>query len=403
MRFQQYSSAVMAKGFEDTSLYRYNRLTSLNDVGGDPLRFGTSPAQFHDEMQRRVERWPHAMLATSTHDSKRSEDVRARINVLSEIPDQWGERVARWRELNRRFKRQTQETANDEYLFYQTLIGIWPLGSGKASLPKEFSRRVSEYTLKAMREAKEMTSWANPNQGYETASSEFIKAALDNQLFLDDFIPFERKISYFGMLNSLSQTLLKLTAPGVPDIYQGNELWEFNLVDPDNRRPVDYSNNQRLLKEMQASPEFSAEQLMPYSRGLSENMHDGRIKMYVTWKALSIRKEMSAVFRDGDYTTLKAQGPQADHVLAFMRGSADRRFVVIAPRLSARLVGGDLRLPIGHEIWSDTAIQLSKWGNAVLHNVFTGENVSICESDRGCKLEIGSALNSFPVALLTLG
>jgi (1->4)-alpha-D-glucan 1-alpha-D-glucosylmutase len=354
-------------------------------------------------MQLRVEHWPHAMLATSTHDSKRSEDVRARINVLSEIPDQWCERVARWRELNRRCKRQTQEipTANDEYLFYQTLIGVWPVGT--ASLPKEFLRRVSEYALKAMREAKEMTSWANPNEGYETASSEFIKAALDNQLFLDDFVSFERKISSFGMLNSLSQTLLKLTAPGVPDIYQGNELWEFNLVDPDNRRPVDYSNNRRLLKEMQASAEFSAEQLMPYSRGLSENMHDGRIKMYVTWKALSIRNEMSAVFRDGDYTALKAQGAQADHVLAFTRSSGDRRFVVIAPRLFARLVGSDLRLPIRHEIWRDTAIELPTWGNAVLHNVFTGEKLSTCESDHGCKLEIGSALNSFPVALLTFG
>jgi (1->4)-alpha-D-glucan 1-alpha-D-glucosylmutase len=403
MRFQQYSSAVMAKGFEDTSLYRYHRLTSLNDVGGDPLRFGVSPSQFHHEMQRRIESWPHSMVATSTHDSKRSEDVRARINVLSEIPSMWSEHVARWREINKQHKHPSaaeSPTPNDEYLFYQTLVGVWPLDSD--NLPDGFSPRITEYMLKAMREAKEITSWANPNQEYETAAAEFVKAALENKSFLDDFIPFQRKVSYFGMLNSLSQTLIKLTAPGIPDIYQGNELWEFNLVDPDNRRLVDYGRRQHRIEEIRTCTGFSGEQLLSYARELSQSMQDGRIKMYVTWKALSIRNETTAAFRDGDYTALKAHGAHSDHVLAFTRTISEKRFVVIVPRLCARLVGGDIRLPLGQEVWHDTAVQLPKWGNNVFHNVFTGEDVRPTESDSGSELRIASALNAFPVALLKM-
>ena len=403
MRFQQYSSAVMAKGFEDTSLYRYHRLASLNDVGGDPLQFGVSPPQFHREMQRRVERWPHSMITTSTHDSKRSEDVRARINVLSEMPRVWGENVARWREINKQLKHPgttVSPTPNDEYLFYQVLVGTWPLGSD--SPPEGFAQRITEYMLKAMREAKEVTSWANPYQEYETAAAEFVKATLENKSFLDDFIPFQRKTSHFGMLNSLSQALIKLTAPGVPDTYQGNELWEFNLVDPDNRRSVDYGSRQHLLEEIRRCTELSSEQLLSYVRDLLENMQDGRIKMYVTWRALAIRNETAAVFREGDYTPLEAHGAHADHVLAFTMSSGDKRFVVIAPRLSARLVGGNTRLPTGEDVWHDTAIHLSKWGNGTLRNVFTGEHVLTSDSDSGPDLTISSALNAFPVALLKM-
>jgi (1->4)-alpha-D-glucan 1-alpha-D-glucosylmutase len=405
MRFQQYSSAVMAKGFEDTSLYRYHRLASLNDVGGDPLQFGVSPTQFHREMQRRTESWPHSMVATSTHDSKRSEDVRARINVLSEMPDVWSEHVARWREINKQHKHpSTTEfpTPNDEYLFYQTLVGTWPLASSPTNPPEDFSQRITEYMIKAMREAKEVTSWSNPNQDYEAAATEFAKAAIENKSFLDDFIPFQLQISHLGMLNGLAQTLIKLTAPGVPDIYQGNELWGFNLVDPDNRRSVDYGNRQYLLEEIRRCTGFSSEQLRSYARELAQSMEDGRIKMYVTWRALSFRNEMPAVFRDGDYTALKAHGVHADHVLAFARSSGNRRFVVIAPRLCARLVVGDNRLPIGEKAWQDTAIQLPQCGNGMLHNVFTGEDVLVTESDMGAELKIASALNAFPVALLAL-
>jgi malto-oligosyltrehalose synthase len=404
MRFQQYSSAVMAKGFEDTSLYRYHRLASLNDVGGDPLQFGVSPTQFHREMRRRIESWPHSMVATSTHDSKRSEDVRARINVVSEIPSMWGEQVARWREINKEHRRRSTTecpTPNDEYLFYQTLVGAWPLASSSANPPEDFAQRITEYMLKAMREAKDVTSWANPNQEYEAASAEFVKAALANKSFLDDFIPFQRKISYFGMLNSLSQALIKLTAPGIPDIYQGNELWEFSLVDPDNRRSVDYGNRQRLLEEIQGSGEFSDEQLLPYSRRLSENMDDRRIKMYVTWRALSVRNQMSGAFRFGDYTALKARGAYANHVLAFRRSMGDRQFVIIVPRLCARLLGSAMRLPTGTAVWHDTAIELPDHADS-LRNIFTGEHIRPPRSDSGCELNIASALNTFPVALLRL-
>jgi (1->4)-alpha-D-glucan 1-alpha-D-glucosylmutase len=394
----------MAKGFEDTSLYRYHRLVSLNDVGADPLQFGVSPSQFHCDMQKRVQHWPHSMLATSTHDSKRSEDVRARIDVLSEMPEAWAEHVLRWRKSNSRFKRQTateMPTANDEYLFYQTLIGAWPLASSSANLAKDFSQRVTEYMLKAIREAKDATSWANPNQEYEAATADFVTAALDDELFLDDFVPFQRTISHFGMLNSLSQTLLKLTVPGVPDTYQGNELWEFNLVDPDNRRSVDYGMHLRLLDEIQASARFSDEQLLAYSQRLSENMNDGRIKMYVTWRSLTLRNLFCDAFRYGDYILLQARGAYADHVLAFTRRAGHSQFVVIVPRLHVRLSGSDMRLPTGSAVWQDTVVQLPENASS-LRNVFTGERIYPSRGDRGCDLNIASALNSFPVALLTL-
>jgi (1->4)-alpha-D-glucan 1-alpha-D-glucosylmutase len=404
MRFQQYSSAVMAKGFEDTSLYRYHRLVSLNDVGADPLQFGVSPSQFHCEMQKRVQHWPHSMLATSTHDSKRSEDVRARIDVLSEMPEAWAEHLVSWRKSNSRFKGQTapeMPTPNDEFLFYQTLIGAWPLPSSSADQTKQFSQRITEYMLKAMREAKDSTSWANPNQEYEAATADFVTAVLENKLFLDDFVPFQRTVSHFGMLNSLSQTLLKLTAPGVPDTYQGNECWEFNLVDPDNRRSVDYGMRLHSLNEIQASERFSDEQLLAYSQRLSENMNDRRIKMYVTWRALTLRNLFSDAFRYGDYTLLQARGAYADHVLAFTRTAGGSQFVVIVPRLNVRLSGGDMNLPTGSAVWQDTVLELPE--NAMsLRNIFTGEHICPSRGNRGCDLSIASALNAFPVALLTL-
>ena len=282
MRFQQYTSALLAKGLEDTSFYRYNRLISLNEVGGDPLRFGITAEEFHRKMEHIAQRWPNEILATSTHDSKRSEDVRARINVLSEMPLAWHRHVRGWRKLNRDKKTLSNgieaPAANDEYLLYQTLIGTWPFGTGARDPGENFIERICDFMRKAIREAKEKTNWANPNQDYESAVLRFVKSVLESEEFRDIFLPFQRKAAYFGMLNSLSQTLIKLTAPGVPDIYRGNELWEFSLVDPDNRRPVGYNARRRALQLLKTTFESNHQATGPKARELAQNMEDGRIK-----------------------------------------------------------------------------------------------------------------------------
>src|SRR5262249_23624725 len=286
------TSAVMAKGLEDTSFYRYNTLVSLNEVGGNPRQFGVSVAQFHEANQIRAQCWPRSMLASSTHDSKRSGDVRARINVLSEMPAAWRLSLRRWRDWNRSRKHMIDDrpvpSRNDEYLFYQTLIGAWPIERLDDAGWHKFVSRIEQYMLKAIREAKEYTSWANPNSEYENAMSEFTRATLDRRRrnrFLSDFGEFQRRISRIGMFNIISQTLVKLTAPGVPDIYQGNDLWDFSLVDPDNRRPVDYQVRPRYLQELVAGDRTSAEGRAVRARRLVEHVDDGKAKLYVTWQA----------------------------------------------------------------------------------------------------------------------
>jgi (1->4)-alpha-D-glucan 1-alpha-D-glucosylmutase len=392
----------MAKGLEDTSFYRYHRLTSLNEVGGDPLRFGVLPERFHCELQHRAKLWPYAMLATSTHDSKRSEDVRARINVLSEMPDLWREQAAHWRDLNSRHKgtgEREMPALNDEYLFYQTLVGAWPVGEAAENPPLSFVERMSEYMLKAIREAKEKTSWANQNQEYESAVTRFVKAVLGSREFRDKFLPFERKVAYFGMLNSLAQVLIKLTVPGVPDIYQGNEFWEFNLVDPDNRRAVDYAVRHSMLQQIQAALQLRNEQLTAFAGELANRMDDGRIKMYVTAKALGLRNERPHIFGGGDYTLLETVSDNAQHVVAFSRGSGVSRVLVVVPRLCARLVEDQIRLPIG-DVWGNTAIQLPEIEKTSFRNVFTGERVSSDRDGSVAILKLSSVLRKFPVGIL---
>lgn len=403
MRFQQYTSAVMAKGLEDTALYRYHRLISLNDVGCDPLQFGVSPEQFHCEVQQRTKHWPHAMLATSTHDSKRSEDVRARINVLSEMPDLWRDHLVRWREMNRKHKRVNEEespTLNDEYLLYQTLVGAWPIGEERDNPPACFTERIVQYMLKAVREAKEKTSWARQNEEYESALADFVKAIIKSSEFRDDFLPFQGKVSHFGMLNSLAQTLLKMTAPGVPDIYQGNEFWAFNLVDPDNRRPVDYSARQNAIREIAASRQFTPQESGEYTRQLSSHIEDGRIKMYLIAKALALRNEHPDVFVQGDYVALSKAGIHAKHLVAFSRTWQQLQIIVAVPRLCAQLVGNEIVLPTGANVWSDTEIQIPSAAKLSYKNVLTGETVHAQTSGEGASLDVASVLRSFPVALL---
>ncbi|HEX6186306.1 MAG TPA: malto-oligosyltrehalose synthase, partial [Pyrinomonadaceae bacterium] len=286
LRFQQLTSPVTAKGLEDTAFYRFYPLASLNEVGGEPALIGVPLERFHERNRDRQETWPHALSATSTHDTKRGEDTRARINVLSEIPEEWNRALHRWREMNRTRKARLDGAeapdANEEYLVYQTLVGTWPTAPLDDESRADYTRRLQEYIRKALKEAKQHTSWINPNEEYERAVSDFVASLLDPSVsgnFIHDFGEFQKLTTRAGLLNSLSQTLLKACAPGVPDFYQGTELWAFTLVDPDNRRPVDYELRRQLLASLR---EVGEGDVSEFAEGLLEQPDDGRVKMYVT-------------------------------------------------------------------------------------------------------------------------
>lgn len=367
MKFQQYTGPVMAKGVEDTTFYRFNRLISLNEVGGEPARFGATSAAFHHDMQERIRRWPHAMLSTATHDTKRGEDARARINALSEMPDEWARRARRWKTLNRRRKTDVDgapaPSANDEYLLYQTLIGAWPIEfHGQAPLDSgllvDFRERITNYMLKAVREAKVHSSWINPNAEYEDALTQFATRLLDGQRpnpFLEDFRAFHCRIAEIGAVNSLAQTALKLTAPGVPDIYQGADLWDLSLVDPDNRRPVDFGKRRQILDAL--TRDFGND--LPTSLApLLETWPDGRIKLYTIWKILSLRRKHPAVFDEGTYEPLETGGQYAENLIAFTRRRGGSALLVAVPRLCGRLTDANHPFPLGVNAWDDTHIML---------------------------------------------
>jgi (1->4)-alpha-D-glucan 1-alpha-D-glucosylmutase len=407
MRFQQLSAPVMAKGMEDTAFYLYNRLASLNEVGADPRRFATSVAAFHRANAHRAEHWPHAMLATSTHDSKRSEDVRARIDVLSELPAEWRLHVSRWRRFHRPRRRKRDEfeapTRNDEYLLYQTLIGAWPaVDTGPGTLT-DFCARIERYMVKVVREAKAMSSWLNPNEAYEEALIAFVRGILaspGNERFLKDFVPFQRRVAWFGMLNSLAQTLLKLTAPGVPDIYQGSESWNLSLVDPDNRRPVEYTTHRQSLEAMQRAAAPGGQALASLAVDLLRHMHDGRIKQFVVWGTLALRRERETLFRDGAYIPLPTTGEHADHLCAYARVLGEQCAIVVAPRLACTLMRGETAPPVGARVWGDARIVLAGlplqdgWTDAL-----TG--APAVANDGGSSGLLASAvLHRLPVALL---
>ncbi|HSQ78363.1 MAG TPA: malto-oligosyltrehalose synthase, partial [Nitrospirota bacterium] len=377
MRFQQITGPVMAKGVEDTAFYVYNRLVSLNEVGGVPDRFGTSLETFHGQNIERMKNWPHAMITTATHDTKRSEDVRARINVLSEMPREWADRARSWARMNKKKKTVIDgaETPdrNEEYLLYQTLVGIWPIVPMEENMNADFIQRIKDYMLKASREAKVNTSWINPNRDYEDALLTFIEDILrPASPFLNDFRPFQQTISHYGVYNSLSQTLFKICAPGVPDFYQGSELYDFSLVDPDNRRPVDYEKRVTMLAELKRK-----EAEMPgadLARELSRKKDDGLIKQYLISKALNYRKANRALFEQGEYLPLNVAGKKADHVCAFVRRLGSASAVVVVPRFLTRLIPGNGSMPLGEAPWEDTHLVLpDAEGETHYRNVFTSE------------------------------
>jgi (1->4)-alpha-D-glucan 1-alpha-D-glucosylmutase len=401
MKMQQFTAPVTAKGVEDTAFYRYNRLVSLNDVGGDPDQFGVTVSAYHGASAERGANRPHTMLATSTHDNKRSEDVRARIDVLSEMPGEWRKLLRRWERMNRSKKTTADElpapSSNDEYLLYQILLGSFPLDDDGDEALKTYSERIEAYMLKAVREAKVHTSWINPSESYEAGVTGFVRALLSpsgRNLFLKDLRLHARTIAWFGMLNSLSMTLLKLTSPGVPDIYQGNETHDYSLVDPDNRRSVDYAARQRMVEQLAAL----AKQTSPGAavQALAASGLDGRAKMWIVWRALQLRREQPDVFKLGHYVPLQAHGSRANHVVAFMRRHASSTVVTIAGRLWMKLGGEAETLPVGKQIWGDTTIDAGPLVGEVM-NVFTGEKLPV---ENG-KIRIAAAFSRFPAALLT--
>jgi (1->4)-alpha-D-glucan 1-alpha-D-glucosylmutase len=394
MRFQQYSGPVMAKGLEDTAFYRYNRLAALNEVGGHPDHFGVSVSAFHRANQDRARNWPGNMLASTTHDTKRGEDTRARLYALSEMPEEWERQVQTWSRLLRARRGDVEGTAppdrNDEYLFYQLLLGAWPAELTGASVEQieqsamtAFAERIVGAMTKSMREAKLHSTWAAPNEAYEGAVVSFIHDALDvtrRNAFLEAFLPFQAALARIGMVNGLSQTLLKLTSPGVPDIYQGCELWNLSLVDPDNRLPVDYDARRMLLEEVEDVVERGA------VTGLLERWTDGAVKLAVTRQALAVRAEKPEVFSAGEYLPLEATGDRADHVVAYARRAGDDTVVVAVPRLVGQL--GE------NPDWGNTAIPLPRgtgWRNRL-----TGAEV-----EGGDAVSVATLFADLPVALLS--
>jgi len=408
MKFQQFTSPVMAKGMEDTCAYIYNRLLSLNEVGGDPRQFGVTLSAFHRANQARAKHWPHAMLTTSSHDTKRSEDVRARLNVLSEIPAAWRLALRRWSHANRNLKRSVDgmlvPTANDEYFIYQTLLGIWPLGEPDANEMANLGLRLSEYLVKAVREAKVYTSWINPNTDYEDAILAFVDTLINapaESAFLTDFLPFQRRIAQLGMFNSLSQTLIKLTAPGVPDIYQGCECWNFSLVDPDNRRPVDFSQRRTLLNALQTTATQTSQQRCAGVRALCDNLEDGQAKLLVIKAALALRKRWPEVFQRGSYLPLAVKGEYAAHLCAYARIDGKRSVITVAPRFFARRLGEANTLPLGEEIWRDTAVEIPFHGPDTQYTcAFTGKILPPFKQLSGWRLPVAQVLAGFPVGLV---
>jgi (1->4)-alpha-D-glucan 1-alpha-D-glucosylmutase len=475
MRFQQLTGPLMAKGLEDTTFYVYNRLLSLNEVGGDPSRFGITAQEFHDFNQKRASVWPYSLSATATHDTKRGEDARARINVLSEIPAEWERNVKLWSKMNKAKKPMVGNInvpdRNDEYFLYQTLIGAFPFDESEKA---DFTRRLKAYIIKAIREAKVHTAWIEPDTEYENAFASFIEEILvpsEQNPFLKEFLLFHRKVAFYGIFNSLSQTLIKITSPGVPDFYQGTELWDFNFVDPDNRRPVDFEKRKELLKEVisdqlsvgntvisdqlsviskdsekkvisdQVSEEKTviSDQLSVISKDniyqpasdnseklktdnfelktslidkLLSTKEDGKIKLFLIWRALKARGENKDIFQQGDYLPLNRGGKFKDHIIAFARRAPKDRLdtansamanrknswaITIAPRFLTSIIKEN-GYPLGRDVWRDTYLTLPKGSPSLWKDAITG---LVIESDQ--TLRIGDVFKYFPSALLISG
>jgi (1->4)-alpha-D-glucan 1-alpha-D-glucosylmutase len=381
LKFQQCTGPIMAKGLEDTAFYIFNRLAALNEVGGSPQQFGLSLERFHEKNRARLADQPGTLLASTTHDTKRSEDTRARMAVLSELPDEWQKWIHEWRSLNSSWKSSIEgdsaPSANEEYLVYQTLLGTWPFSTEEVN--EVYVERIQRYMLKAIKEAKVNSSWIQPNEDWEAAVKKFIAGILGpDHGFRTKFEPATTKIAWHGMLNSLAQTILKFTLPGVPDIYQGNELWDFSLVDPDNRRPVDFTLRAQLLEEVQKE---NADDLF-------KNWKDGRIKMLITSRLLHLRRMAPALFESGGYYSLYAQGELSDCCVAFSREMDSKMILVIVPRFSARLATAESGFD-----WKETELLIDRTLPPMIDQL-TGRTLKPGSDTLSLK-----SLNTFPYAV----
>lgn len=376
MRWQQFTGRVMAKGVEDTSFYNFNRLVSLNEVGSEPERHDFEPvSQMHAFNARRAEDWPHTLNVTSTHDTKRGEDVRARLNVISEIPDEWANAVREWSSLTADLRHHGLPDPNEELLVYQTIVGMWPLEESEVPGVPD---RLRAYLEKAAREAKTHTSWIAPDPEFESRFLAYSDALVKDRRFLDAMRPMQELLAFHGFINALSQAIGRIFSPGVPDLYRGTELWDLNLVDPDNRRKVDYDLRIAMLDELERQTQ--AYDVKPVVDG----WRDGRVKLYTIWRALDARRRHIDALRDGDYQSVAASGEHARSIFSFTRAG---RIAVIAPRLTTRVYRDSALRP---RSWGDTAVTLEDtW-----KNIFTGETFS------ANRLLMRDVLARFPVAVL---
>jgi (1->4)-alpha-D-glucan 1-alpha-D-glucosylmutase len=405
-RFEQVTAPVMAKGLEDTSFYRFPLLLSLTEVGGDPRRFGVDPARFHAANRARVERHPRTLLSTSTHDTKRGEDVRARIDVLSERPAAWRRHVEAWARLNRKRRRGAAgapaPAPKDEYLLYQTLLGSFPAAPPEQEALADYCTRIQAYMQKALREGKERSSWRHPDVEYEQAVEAFVADLLSpGSEFLDAFVPFAHEIASLAALNGLSQLVLKLTSPGVPDTYQGCEGWDLSLADPDNRRPVDFEARSRSLEALAACVDDHGRVAPGTLEALRESWRDGRIKHWITWRLLTLRRMRAGLFADGSYLPAVISGERAANVVAFARTAGRDAMLVAVPRLAAGLPRRHSDFPLGRDAWGDTRIVLpdgvdaSRWRDRLCDRPIEAESTGDVP-----EMAAGSLFETLPLAVL---
>ncbi len=399
LHWQQFSGAVMAKGMEDTTFFVHHGLLSLNEVGTNPFRKGIrfGVAAFHDFNRERLKRQPHTLNTTSTHDTKWSEDVRARINVLSEIPEEWKERLERWSHMNQSARteidRRLAPSPNEEVLLYQALLGVWPFSDPNYG---EIKERVQTFLMKAVREAKTHSNWTSPNEAYEAALRGFVDKILDaseRNPFLEDFLSFFERIAPYGASNAYAQLLLKMTSPGIPDFYQGNEMWQFRLTDPDNRSEVDLLQRGKTLDELRRL-ESDSNGCVPC--GLLKNWRDGRLKIHLMTRVLNFRRAHKDLFSRGDYLPLYAGGAGTDFVCSFARKHEHEWAIIAVPRLTMKLVApGDF--PVGDSVWGESSIGLPPQAPRDWQNLLTGQ--SVCAGDGQIKL--ANVFAQLPFALLT--
>ncbi len=409
LKFQQLTGPVMAKGVEDTTFYVYNRFDSANEVGGSAESFGIPLSLLHKSNQERLKLSPATMLTTSTHDTKRSEDVRNRLNVLSEMPDVWAKHVESWQKMNAAHKgtledNRTAPDGNEEYLLYQTIVGAWPWIFEGSESPQAYLERLKAYITKALSEAKVNLSWLSPDQAYVDAVHAFLTAILQPDksgkptAFVQSLEALMPHLRIFGAVNSLAQLVLKATSPGVPDFYQGSDMWDLSLVDPDNRRPVDYQKRQTYLTAMQqqASTSSGTAELI---KQLTADLSDGRIKLWATHRTLQLRQQKKDIFQHGNYQAVQADEAHRENLIGFVRSSAAGDAVIsLLPRFSYSLMSGSAALPLG-SAWQDASVSLPQLGGKQLRNIFTDEKLTVGKDGT---LLLRDVFATFPVALLTI-